>query len=94
MTIAIETQDRRMHVLHALAVGAAVLGFLFVLLWATEAVGLGPFPSEFSNMFRGGPEESVWAPLLRGMPPALSLGAAAGAAVAVFANMFRFLDKR
>ncbi len=93
-TLSIEPRVQRMHVIHALVVGAAVLGFLFILLWATEAVGIGPFPPQFMEMFRGDPQEGAWVSLMRGMPTALSLGAAAGTAIAVFANMFRFLDKR
>ena len=85
---------RRMHVVHALVVGAAVVTFLFVILWASEASGLGPLPSQFVDMFKPDAGQSIWTPLVRGIPVALSMGAAGGAAIAVFANMFRFLDKR
>ena len=84
----------RMHVIHALAVGAAVAGFFFILLWASEAAGVSPFPPQFTEMFRPTPDQNLWTPLLQGIPAALSVGAAGGAAIAVFANMFRFLDTR
>lgn len=86
--------SRRMSVVHAMVVGAAVAAFLFVLLWATEAAGVGPFPPEFVNMFRGASHRDIWTALQDGMPVTLLMGAAAGAAIAVFANMFRFLDKQ
>jgi hypothetical protein len=82
----------RMGVLHALAVGAAVAGFLFVLLWASEAAGLVLIPPEFLEMLSD--DASPFAVLLAGLPAAAALGAVCGASVAVFANLFRFLDRR
>ena len=85
---------RHMSIMHAAVVGAAVVAFLFVLFWASEAAGVGPLPREFVNMFIDGGRQNLWAQLLGGMPKALLLGALAGAAIAVFANLFRFLDRR
>jgi hypothetical protein len=83
-----------MHVVHAMAVGAAVAAFLFALLWASEAAGFDPLAPQWPDLLRIEADGGSWATLGRGMPGAIVLGAAAGAAIAVFANALRFLDRR
>jgi hypothetical protein len=92
-TIKLETRPSRMGVLHAVAVGAAVLGFLFVLLWAGEALGIGPSTDALMRALTDGAREASLQALIRGLPVALVFGAIGGAMLAVFANLFRFLDR-
>ncbi len=93
-TLKLETRGSRIGVLHAVAVGAATLGFLFVLLWAGEALGIGPSTDALIEALAGSAREASLHALIRGIPMALLLGAVGGAMLAVFANMFRFLDPR
>lgn len=83
----------RMGLLHAIVVGAAVLGFLFIVLWAGEAVGFAPTTHRFVAIFAGDGEPASVSVLGRGLPFALGLGAAAGALLALFSNLFAFLDR-
>lgn len=85
-----------MDVLHALVVGAAVLGFLFVLCWAGEAGGVDayvPMTHRFVSIFTSAPETSSPAALAEGLPWAIAFGAVSGSALALFANAFRFLTR-
>jgi hypothetical protein len=96
-TIAAEPARKTMSVLHALVVGAAVLGFLFVLCWAGDAVGIDayvPTTHRFVSIFTASPETSSPAALIGGLPWAAAFGAVAGAAVAIFGNAFQFLGRR
>jgi hypothetical protein len=81
-----------MGLVHALVVGAAVTGFLLILLWAGEAVGIAPLAPELRAMLLGatehGPREA-----LRGVPMTLALGAVIGVSIAFFANLLSFLDR-
>lgn len=92
-TIKLETRPPRMGVLHAVAVGAATLGFFFVLLWASEALGIGPSREGLMRALAGSAREASLQALLRGLPMALALGALGGAMLAIFANLLRFLDR-
>jgi hypothetical protein len=83
----------RMSLLHAVAVGAAVLGFLFILLWASDASGIAPATHRFVEIFAGSGEGPPIAALERGLPLALAMGALAGALLAVFSNLFRSLAR-
>lgn len=86
--------SNRMSLLHAIAVGAAVLGFLFVLCWAGEALGFVPATHRFVSIFTGTTEGSTSEALVKGLPWAIGIGALTGALVAVFSNLFQFLDRR
>lgn len=91
-TSALEPRGR-MSISHALAVGAALLGFLFILLWASEALGVSSSTRAwFEALARDAREASLQA-LIRGLPLALACGAIGGAMVAIFANLFRVLDR-
>jgi hypothetical protein len=97
MTAASPVSDGRFSVLHAVAVGAAVLAFLFVLCWAGEASGVDAFvpaTHRFVTIFTASPETSSPTALVNGLPWAAAFGAIAGAAVAVFGNAFQFLAGR
>ncbi len=93
-TTAVTPQARSMSVLHAVAVGAAVLGFIFILCWAGEAVGFVPSTHRFVSIFTANAETSSVSALGEGLPLALAFGAIAGASLAFFANLFQFLDRR
>jgi hypothetical protein len=82
-----------MDVVHAIAVGAAVLAFLFVLFWAGEAIGLAP-AIQFVSVFSGAVEASSVTALAQGLPWAIGLGGLTGALVAFFSNAFQFLGGR
>lgn len=84
---------RRMGLLHAIAVGAAVLGFLFVLFWAGDALGFVPATHRFLSIFTSNPETSSVSALAEGLPMALIVGALTGALLAVFSNLLRFLER-
>jgi hypothetical protein len=97
MTALSPASDSRIGVLHAVAVGAAVLAFLFVLCWAGEAGGVDAFvpaTHRFVTIFTASPETSSPAALVNGLPSAAAFGAIAGAAIAVFGNAFQFLTGR
>jgi hypothetical protein len=81
-----------MDVLHAIVVGAAMVAFLFVLLWATEATGFAP--TRFTAILAGAAAPTALSALGQGLPWALGFGAAGGASLAVFSNTFRFLMRR
>lgn len=83
----------RLSVVHAIVVGAAVLGFLFILLWAGEAGGFAPTTHRFVAIFAGDGETSSVSALMQGLPPALAIGALTGALLALFSNLFRFLGR-
>jgi hypothetical protein len=81
------TKPRALGLLHAAATGAAVVVFLFVLLWATSASGTMPhLRALFGPMGAGSPFALLVAALY-----ALALGALIGLLVAIFHNAFRFL---
>ncbi len=83
----------RMGVVHSIAVGAAVLGFLFILFWAGEAGGFAPTTHRFVAIFAGDGETSGVSALTQGLPLALGIGALTGALMALFSNLFRFLER-
>jgi hypothetical protein len=96
-TMSVEPARKGMSVVHALVVGAAVLGFLFILCWAGDAVGIDayvPTTHRFVSIFTAASETSSPAALAGGLPWALAFGAVAGAALALFANAFQFLGRR
>ncbi|WP_395645887.1 hypothetical protein [Terricaulis sp.] len=90
-TVSLEPR-RRTSVLHSVAVGAAALGSLFILLWASEALGIGPSTRALMHQLALSAREASLQALIRGLPFALAFGAFGGAMVAIFANVFRFLD--
>lgn len=92
-TARLETRPPRVGILHAVAVGAATLGFLFVLLWASEALGIGPSREGLMRALASSAREASLHALIRGLPIALFFGAIGGAMLAIFANLFRFLDR-
>lgn len=90
----LEHRAKNMSVLHTLAVGAAMFGFLFVLLWASEAAGVGPLARHLMETLTRGAADASLSALLYSLPFAVGFGAIGGASLAIFANVFRFLDKR
>ena len=80
-------KPRSLSPLHLAATGAAVLVFLFVVLWAGAAFGA---LASLRVLFAPYGEGSPWT-LAIGIASALGLGALMGLAVAIFYNMFRFL---
>ena len=93
MTEAMIHRPARMGFLHAIAVGAAVLGFLFILFWTGEAGGFAPATHRFVSIFAGDGEGASISVLANGLPFALAIGALSGALLALFSNLFRFLDR-
>lgn len=93
MSTAVLEPRRRMSIVHSLAVGAAVLGFLFVLLWASEALGLGSSTRAWLEALTRDAREASLQGLIRGLPFALAFGAIGGAMVAIFANLFHVIDR-
>lgn len=84
--------SHRMNVVHALIVGAAVTAFLLTILWATEAAGVLPLSPNFrSLLFQTG--EQGPAPFYN-VGFTIALGALVGASIAIFANLFSFIDRR
>lgn len=92
-TASLEARPHRMSILHAIVVGASTIGFLFVLLWASEALGIGPSREGFMRALATSAREASLQALIRGLPMAFALGAVGGAMLAIFANLFRFLDR-
>lgn len=92
-TTALDHRPRRMSILHALVVGAAVAGFLFVAFWATEAAGIMPLSPELHDLVfqRGerGPSDPIY-----DLAFTIGFGAILGASIAIFANLLGFLDRR
>jgi hypothetical protein len=84
----------RLGIIHLLVVGASVLGALFILCWAGDAVGWVPATHRFVSIFTDSPETSSPAALAEGLPMALGFGALAGATLAIFYNLFSFLGRR
>ena len=91
--VGLDHREKGMSVLHALVVGAAVFGFLFVLLWAGEAVGIGPSTRRLMEALTQSAADASMSALLFSLPFAIAFGAIGGASLAIFANVFRFLDK-
>lgn len=92
-TTSIEARPRRMNVVHALVVGAAVTAFLLIILWATEAAGVLPLSPDLRGLLFQASERGPAAPLYD-VGFAIAFGAVAGAAIAIFANLLSFLDRR
>lgn len=87
-TTNIAIAHHRLGVAHAAATGAAVVLFLLVLLWASAASGALPHLRVlFGPMGAGSP-----AALLIGALYGAVIGALSGLAIAVFYNLFRFLN--
>jgi hypothetical protein len=84
---------RKVGLLHAIAVGAAVVGFLFVLLWAGDALGFIPATHRFVSVFTTNPETSSVSALAEGLPLAVAFGALTGALLAIFSNLLNFLQR-
>lgn len=92
-TVGLDHREKNMSVLHALVVGAALFGFLFVLLWAGEAAGIGPSTRRLLEVLTQTAADASTQALLWSLPFAIGFGAIGGALLAIFANVFRFLDK-
>lgn len=92
-TTSLEPRPRRMSVLHALVVGAAVTAFLFIVLLATEAAGVLPLSPDLHDLLFQTVERGPAAPLYD-LGLTVAFGAIAGASIAVFANLLSFLDRR
>ena len=92
-TTSLGPRPRRIGVLHALVVGAAVAAFLLIVFWATEAAGVLPLSAEVRSLLFQTAERGPAAPLYD-LGFMVAFGAIAGASIAIFANMLSFLDRR
>jgi hypothetical protein len=93
-TASVERHGDRIGFVHAIVVGAAVLGALFILCWASDALGVVPATHRYITLFTDVPETASTAALIDGLPWALAFGALSGATLAFFSNAFRFLARR
>lgn len=88
MTQSAPVKAYRIGLLHAGATGAAVLVFLFILFWASAASGALPHLRVlFGPMGAGSPFA-----LMIGATYAIITGALAGLLLAIFYNLFGFLN--
>ena len=78
----------RLSVLRTALVGAAVLGVLYVVCWIGTAFAVPPVSHMFISIFTPQPVGSQ-AALLEGTVWAIGFGAASGALVAIFFNLFK-----
>ena len=82
----------RLGVFHCTATGAAALGILFLLLWATEAIA---DPESSSGMLTFFSQQALRTPgrLGLGLGQAILLGGLIGALIAVCYNALKFLNR-
>jgi hypothetical protein len=92
-TTTLDRAPPRMNVLHALVVGAAVAGFLLIVLWTTEAAGVAPLSPELRELLFQTGERGPAEPLYD-LGFTVAFGAIVGGSIAVFANLLSFLDRR
>jgi hypothetical protein len=94
MTTEASPSVRGLGFVHALVVGAAVLGALFIICWAGDALGLVPATHRFIWLFTDASETGSIDALASGLPWAIAFGALSGAILALFSNVLGFLRRR
>jgi hypothetical protein len=87
MADSVNARPPRLGLMHMAATGAAVLLFLFVLLWATSASGGLPYLREYFGPSGSGSPMAI----ALGAVIMLVLGGILGLITAMFFNVFRFL---
>jgi hypothetical protein len=83
----------RLGVFHCTLTGAAVLGVIFLLCWATEAVADVRATKAFLVFFT---QQALSSPagMGRGLVVAIVVGGLVGALISIFFNVFSFIGRR